>query len=75
MDVGKDTVDKWVRQLTQERDELTPTAPSITPDKIKLGSLRKRYVDLKRSKKFKKGYGDIKWSAQHLINYLYEELR
>jgi transposase len=47
MDVGKSTVDKWVRQLKQERGGLSPNASSMTPDQIKIRELEKkiRYIE------------------------------
>jgi transposase len=41
MDVGKSTVDKWVRQLKQERDGISPTATPLTEDKLKIRELEK----------------------------------
>ena len=40
MDVGKSTVDKWVRQLKQERGGISPNASPMTPDQIKI-----RYIE------------------------------
>jgi transposase len=47
MDVGNSTVDKWVRQLKQERDGVSPSAPPMTPDQIKIRELEKkiRYIE------------------------------
>jgi transposase len=47
MDVGKSTVDKWVRQLKQERGGLLPNASPMTPDQIKIRVLEKkiRYIE------------------------------
>lgn len=42
MDVGKSTVDKWVRQLKQDRGGITPTASSMTVDQIKIRELEKK---------------------------------
>lgn len=46
MDVGKSTVDKWARQLKQERDGVSPNASPMTPDQIKIRELEKkiRYI-------------------------------
>lgn len=47
MDVGKSTVDKWVRQLKQERDGVSPNVSPMTPDQIKIRELEKkiRYIE------------------------------
>jgi transposase len=47
MDVGKSTVDKWVRQLKQERGGLSPNTSPMTPDQIKIRELEKkiRYIE------------------------------
>ena len=47
MDVGKSTVDKWVRQLKLERDGVSPSASPMTPDQIKIRELEKkiRYIE------------------------------
>ena len=42
MDVGNSTVDKWVRQLKQERDGVSPSASPMTADQIKIRELEKR---------------------------------
>ena len=42
MNVGKSTMDKWVRQLKEERAGKSPTASPITPEQIKIRELKKR---------------------------------
>ena len=42
MNVGKSTMDKWVRQLKEERAGKTPKASPITPEQIEIRELRKR---------------------------------
>jgi transposase len=42
MKVGKSTVDKWVRQLTQERQGVTPHATAMTPEQRKINELEKK---------------------------------
>ena len=42
MDVGKSTVDKWVRQLKEERAGISPNASPMTPDQIKIRELEKK---------------------------------
>ena len=52
LDVGKSTVDKWVRQLKQERGGISPSASPMTPDQIKIRELEKRFATLKKRRKF-----------------------
>lgn len=42
MNVGKSTMDKWVRQLRQEREGITPKATPMTPDQLKIRELEKK---------------------------------
>jgi transposase len=42
MDVGKSTVDKWAKQLKQERGGVSPSASPMTPDQIKIRELEKK---------------------------------
>lgn len=42
MNVGKSTVDKWVRQLKEERGGKSPVASPITPEQIEIRELKKR---------------------------------
>ena len=44
MNVGKSTVDKWARQLKQERDGVSPKAMPLTEDKLKIRELEKRIL-------------------------------
>lgn len=39
-------MDKWVRQLKQERQGVTPKASLLTPEKIKSRELKKEWVPL-----------------------------
>jgi transposase len=52
MDVGKSNVDKWVRQLKQERSGLSPNASPMTSDQIKIRELEKRFATWKKRRKF-----------------------
>lgn len=42
MNVGKSTMDKWVRQLKEERIGKSPKASPITPEQIEIRELKKR---------------------------------
>ena len=41
MGVGHSTMDKWVRQLRQEREGKTPKAVPMTPEQIRIRELEK----------------------------------
>lgn len=47
MGVGKSTMDKWVRQLRQERDGIAPKAAPMTPEQIQIRELKKENARLK----------------------------
>lgn len=42
MNVGKSTMDKWVRQLKEERQGKAPKASPITPEQIEIRELKKK---------------------------------
>ena len=42
MGVGKSTVSKWVTQLKQERNGLSPLASPMTPEQIEIRELKKQ---------------------------------
>lgn len=42
MNVGKSTMDKWVRQLKAERKGITPKATPMTPEQIEIRELKKK---------------------------------
>ena len=42
MNVGKSTMDKWVRQLKEERAGKSPIASPMTPEQIEIRELKKR---------------------------------
>lgn len=42
MSVGKSTMDKWVRQLKNERNGIVSQATPLTPDQRKIRELEKR---------------------------------
>jgi transposase len=58
MNVGHSTMDKWVRQLRQERDGQRPKAMPMTPDQLKIRELEKRIRDIEMEKEILKNrYG------------------
>ncbi len=40
--LGKSTVDKWARQLKQERNGVLSTATPLTPDQLKIRELERK---------------------------------
>lgn len=50
MGVGHSTMDKWVRQLRQERQGIHPKATPMTPDQLKIRELEKRIRDIEMEK-------------------------
>ena len=42
MNVGKSTMDKWVRQLKEERGGKSPIASPMTPEQIEIRELKKK---------------------------------
>ncbi len=42
MNVSKSTMDKWVRQLKEERAGKSPMASPMTPEQIEIRELKKR---------------------------------
>jgi transposase len=46
MGVGKSTMDKWARQLREERLGITPKASPITPEQIEIRELKKKIARL-----------------------------
>lgn len=46
MNVSKSAMDKWVRQLKQERQGVTPKASPLTPEQIEIRALKKRIAEL-----------------------------
>ncbi|WP_408068373.1 IS3 family transposase [Vibrio tritonius] len=58
MGVGKSTMDKWVRQLRQERDGVAPKSAPMTPEQIQIRELKKENARLREHNEIlKKGYG------------------
>lgn len=50
MDVGKSTMDKWVRQLKEERQGYSPKATPMTPDQLKIRELEKKIKRIEMEK-------------------------
>lgn len=50
MNAGHSTMDKWVRQLRQERDGESPKATPMTPEQLKIRELEKRIRDIEMEK-------------------------
>ncbi len=46
MNVGKSTMDKWVRQLRDERQGKQPKASPISPEQIEIRELKKQLARL-----------------------------
>jgi transposase len=46
MNVGKSTMDKWFRQLREERQGKTPKASPMTPEQIEIRELKKKLARL-----------------------------
>ena len=54
MNVGKSTMDKWVLQLKDERDGMTPKATPMTPDQLKIRELEKKIKRIEMEKEILK---------------------
>jgi transposase len=54
MNVGKSTMDKWVRQLTSERKGLSDQPNALSPDKRKIQELEKRIKRIEMEKEILK---------------------
>jgi transposase len=52
MNVGKSTMDKWVRQLKEERQGKTPKASPMTLEQIEIRELKKKLARLKSIMKY-----------------------
>lgn len=46
MNVGKSTMDKWVRQLKEEQQGVSPKASPMTPEQIEIRELKKKLARL-----------------------------
>lgn len=54
MNVGKSTMDKWVRQLKEERNGISPKATPMTDDQRKIRELEKRIRRIEEEKEILK---------------------
>ena len=54
MNVGKSTMDKWVRQLKDERGGITLKATPMTPDQLKIRELEKKIKRIEMEKEILK---------------------
>lgn len=52
MSVGKSTMDKWVRQLKEERQGKAPKASPMTPEQIEIRELKRNWLALKSIMKY-----------------------
>jgi transposase len=54
MNVGKSTVDKWVRQLKSEQQGITPQGTALTEEQRKIKELEKRIKQIELEKEILK---------------------
>ncbi len=54
MNVGKSTVDKWVRQLKNERNGIADQPNALSPDQRKIKELEKRIKQIELEKEILK---------------------
>ena len=54
MNVGKSSLDKWVRQLRGERNGITSKATPLTPEQLKIRELEKRIMRIEEEKEILK---------------------
>lgn len=54
MNVGKSTMDKWVRQVRNEQKGITPTAKPITADQQRIRELKKKIRRIEMEKEILK---------------------
>lgn len=50
LDVGSNTLARWVRQLKQERSGITPTSKALTPEQQRIQELEARVKRLEQEK-------------------------
>lgn len=54
MGIGKSTMDRWVRQLREERAGHRPSAAPMTPDQLKIRELEKKIKQIELEKEILK---------------------
>jgi transposase len=54
MNVGKSSLDKWVRQLKNERNGISSKAMPLTPDQLEIRQLKKRIARIEEEKEILK---------------------
>jgi transposase len=54
MNVGKSSLDKWIRQLKGERNGIMSKATPLTPDQLEIRELKKRITRIEEEKKILK---------------------
>ncbi len=54
MNVGRSTLEKWVRKLRKERQGLVSEGPAITPDQRRIQELEKRIRRIEKEKEILK---------------------
>ena len=50
LDIGETALRRWVKQLRQEREGLTPTSKALTPDQQRIQELEAQVKRLEREK-------------------------
>lgn len=71
MNVGKSTMDKWVRQLREERAGISPKATPMTPDQLKIRELEKKIKRIELEKEIlKKATVDSRDHCNTLFNHV-----
>ncbi|MDI3326897.1 IS3 family transposase [Pontibacterium granulatum] len=78
VDVGTNTLARWVKQLQQERSGETPSSKALTPEQQRIQELEARVRRLEQEKDvFKKGYSSLnvrRTRTYALIDQLSEQL-
>ena len=54
MNVGKSSLDKWVRQLRNERNGITSKATPLAPDQLEIRELKRRIARIEEEKEILK---------------------
>lgn len=77
MNVGKSTMDKWVRQLKEERAGKSPKASPMTPEQLRIRELEKRLqrVEMENDIFKKATFSEANRSITNYIIGYYSQLR